>query len=61
MLRLELQAQVANLQAEAGAIASEAAVESRLQFESPDAATPDTARPATPDAAPEAAEDKPTA
>lgn len=67
MLRLELQAQVANLQAEAGAIASEAAVESRLQLDITDATTPDAAPPATPDAvpatadaAPAGAEDKPT-
>lgn len=35
MLRLELEAQVANLQAEAGAIAAEAAVESGLPIEMP--------------------------
>jgi hypothetical protein len=61
MLRIELQAQVANLQAEAGAIAAEAAVESGLPLDAPDATTPDAAPPATPDAAPAAAEDKPTA
>jgi hypothetical protein len=77
MLRLELEAQVANLQAEAGAIAAEAAVESGLPIgvaEEPapdeavpadEAATPDAA-PApeavtTPDAAPAATEDEPTA
>jgi hypothetical protein len=38
MLRLELEAQVANLQAEAGAIASEAAVESGMPIEIPDPA-----------------------
>ena len=35
MLRLELEAQVANLQAEAGAMAAEAAVESGMPIEMP--------------------------
>ena len=51
MLRLELEAQVANLQAEAGAIASEAAVESGMPIEIPDAAPAMDAAPAI-DAAP---------
>jgi hypothetical protein len=57
ILRLELEAQVANLQAEAGAMAAEAAVESGVPIEFPGPATPDAAAPtpdapATPDAAP---------
>ena len=46
MLRLELEAQVANLQAEAGAIASEAAVESGMPIEIADAAPVMDAAPA---------------
>jgi hypothetical protein len=46
MLRLELEAQVANLQAEAGAIASEAAVESGLPIDIADAGPPVDAAPA---------------
>lgn len=77
MLRLELEAQVANLQAEAGAIAAEAAVESGLPIGVAEEPTPDEAVPAdeaatpdaapapeavtTPDAAPAATEDEPTA
>ena len=53
MLRLELEAQVANLQAEAGAIASEAAVESGMPIEIADAAPVMDAAPAI-DAAPPA-------
>jgi hypothetical protein len=59
MLRLELEAQVANLQAEAGAIAAEAAVESGIPIESA-TPTPD-APPPTPDAAPATTEDQPPA
>lgn len=51
MLRLELEAQVANLQAEAGAIAAEAAVESGMPIEMADAAPALDAAPAI-DAAP---------
>jgi hypothetical protein len=77
MLRLELEAQVANLQAEAGVIAAEAAIESGQPIGIADLPTPDAAPPAdetvTPDAAPApeavttpdagaaAAEDEPTA
>jgi hypothetical protein len=45
MLRLELEAQVANLQAEAGAIAAEAAVESGLPIDMADAAPAEDAAP----------------
>jgi hypothetical protein len=41
MLRIELEAQVANLQAEAGAMAAEAAVESGMPLDIPDVATID--------------------
>ncbi len=53
MLRLELEAQVANLQAEAGAIAAEAAVESGLPIDMAGAAPDEDAAP-TIDAAPAA-------
>ena len=46
MLRLELEAQVANLQAEAGAIAAEAAVESGMPIDMADAAPAIDAAPA---------------
>ena len=57
MLRLELEAQVANLQAEAGAIAAEAAVESGLPIELPDAAEADLEAVASSDGTDEASEE----
>jgi hypothetical protein len=57
MLRLELEAQVANLQAEAGAIAAEAAVESGFPIDVADAEPPvDVAAPID---APPAVDDAP--